>query len=196
MDRRFVGSAGLVVLLTGNGKGKTTSALGMALRARGHGMRVAVFQFIKKTCGSPRSAAPGLSGEIAALKKIGIPVRAMGSGFVWKGRRGCSGGPVAADERTARAAALGCWQACKKAMNSNRYDMLVFDEITYPVKFGWLKASEIVRAIKNRPRRLHVILTGRGAPKEFVRLADTASEVREIKHAMKKGIPPLAGIEH
>jgi cob(I)alamin adenosyltransferase len=162
---------GLLILYTGNGKGKTTAALGLVLRAWGRGMRVAVFQFIK-----PSRLR---SGEHLAAERLGIAIIPMGRG------RGRSG-PEDAQQ---------AWDRCGEAIYSGHYDMVVLDELTYPLAYGWLPMEAVLEALRGRPMPVHVVITGRNAPPELVETADLVTEMREVKHPLKKGIKAQPGIE-
>ena len=168
---------GLVIVNTGNGKGKTTAALGLMFRAWGHGMKVVMLQFIKS---SKRKC-----GEYKAAEKIGIEIVPGGAGFVFK-----------ADDTSAhQALAVKQWGLAKERISSGGYDMVVLDEITYALKFGWIGMEDLIDVLKKRPPALHVILTGRDAPQELVEFADTVMEVTDIKHHFREGIKQQPGIE-
>lgn len=162
---------GLVILYTGNGKGKTTAALGLMLRAWGRGLRVAMFQFIK-----PRRLR---SGEHLAAQRLGIAITPLGEG---RGK--------ATPEQARRG-----WVHCREAIYSGDYDLVVLDEFTYPLTYGWLPLPGVLEALRSRPPAVHVVITGRGAPAELVELADLVTEMQEVKHPLKKGIPAQPGIE-
>jgi cob(I)alamin adenosyltransferase len=173
-DRR---SKGLVIINTGNGKGKTTAALGVVLRAWGQRLRVAVFQFMKTKTAN--------FGEIKALRKIGIPIEPLGGGFTWTSK----------DLAQDRALAQAGWERCRAAIASGDYDLVVLDEITYCFTYGWLDLPEVLAALVARPAGEHVILTGRDAPAELVAFADLVTEMTEIKHPFQAGILAQKGIE-
>lgn len=170
---------GLVILNTGNGKGKTTAALGIIMRAWGRNMRVGVIQFIKNE--------NARFGEIRAAEKMGIDWQVTGSGWVFPGE----------DQTEARQKAISGWKLAQDWITSNRYDVLLLDEITYPLQFGWLDTEEVIAWIKeNKPHMLHLILTGRNAPDKLIAFADLVTEMREIKHPYnEQGIIAQAGIE-
>ncbi|MBF0134764.1 MAG: cob(I)yrinic acid a,c-diamide adenosyltransferase [Magnetococcales bacterium] len=169
---------GLVVVLTGDGKGKSSSAFGMVLRAAGWGMRVCVIQFVKgkwKT-GEERAAS--------TLKDI--TWHAMGDGFTWNTN----------DPSQDRATTRHIWNFCQEQVRSNAFDMVVWDEINFAVGMGWLTGTEVADFIRaEKPPHLHLILTGRNAAPELIEVADTVTEMREIKHAFKAGIKATRGIE-
>ena len=172
---------GLVMINTGAGKGKTTAALGVAMRALGSGMRVLVMQFLK---GSWHY------GELdAATENFGgaLEIKQLGRGFV-------KVGGAETDPEDLRLVHEG-WQQCIDAMQSGEWDVVVLDEILYAIGYGMLDAVAVAAAVKGKPEMLHVILTGRNAPAVLVELADTVTEMREVKHAYTKGILAQRGIE-
>ena len=168
---------GLIVVNTGDGKGKTTAALGLLLRAWGRGHKVVMFQFVK--------ASTGQWGEIRAAKKMGVEIIPMGDGFTWD----------STDMERTSALARGCWEAGKGHIMSGEYDMVIMDEMTYAFKYGWLDVNEIIETLRQRPPKVHVVITGRDAPAELVEAADLVSEVRNIKHPFDRGIKAQAGLE-
>jgi cob(I)alamin adenosyltransferase len=176
---------GLILINTGPGKGKTTAALGTALRAVGCGMKVLVLQFIK---GSWHY------GELDAVEAFGskfagnFEIRQMGRGFVKVG--GAEADPE--DIRLVRAA----WEEARAAIDSGAWDLVVLDEINYAISYGMLDPAEVAEALKAKPEMVHVILTGRNAHPLLVELADTVTEMREVKHAYQKGILAQRGIEY
>ena len=172
---------GLLLINTGPGKGKTTAALGTALRAMGNGMRVLMLQFLK---GSWRY------GELEAVEAFGgsFVIRQMGRGFV-------KIGGAEADPEDIRLVQEAWTEACK-AMVTGDWDMLILDEINYAISYGMLDAAEVAEALRNRPEMLHGILTGRNAHPALVELADTVTEMREIKHAYARGVLAQRGIEY
>ena len=167
---------GRIILYTGNGKGKTTAAIGLALRAFGHGMRVCVIQFIKSN---------SATGEHKAISQLGdrFQIHAMGRGFVLK--------PCGTPED--RAAAKDAIALARSKMND--CDMLILDEVNCAVDLKLLDAGEIVELVKSRPPHLHLVMTGRAAPQALIELADTATEMKNIKHAGDSGSPAVNGIE-
>ncbi|MGH2468868.1 MAG: cob(I)yrinic acid a,c-diamide adenosyltransferase, partial [Chloroflexota bacterium] len=138
----------LVIVNTGNGKGKTTAALGLLLRAWGQGLRVIMLQFIK--------AQTGNWGEIKAAKKLGIEIIPLGDGFTW----------MSNDIEHDRALAQECWARCRDVLASGSYDLVVLDEMTYCLTFGWLDSADVLDALRHRPSHTHVVITGRDAPSE------------------------------
>jgi cob(I)alamin adenosyltransferase len=172
---------GLLLINTGAGKGKTTAALGTAMRAAGNGMRVLILQFLK---GSWHY------GELDAAETLGpnFVLRQMGRGFVKVG--GAETDPE--DIRLVEAA----WDEARQAIYSGEWDMVVLDEINYAIGYHMLDATTVAEALRNRPPMVHVILTGRNAHPLLVELADTVTEMREVKHAYQKGIEAQRGIEY
>jgi cob(I)alamin adenosyltransferase len=171
---------GLLLINTGAGKGKTTAALGTAMRAAGNGMRVLVLQFLKGSWHyGELDAAERFAGELV--------IRQMGRGFVKVG--GAETDPE--DLRMVTAA----WDDAVAAMHSGEWDLLVLDEINYAIGYGMLDPVAVATALEARPPMLHVILTGRNAHPLLVDLADTVTEMRELKHAYTKGILAQRGIE-
>jgi cob(I)alamin adenosyltransferase len=171
---------GLLLINTGPGKGKTTAALGTAMRAVGNGMRVLVLQFLK---GSWHY------GELDAAETFGgnLVIRQMGRGFVKVG--GAETDPE--DVRMVEQA----WEEARAAIESGEWDMVVLDEINYAIGYKMLDPEKVAAALRNRPEMVHVILTGRNAHPLLVELADTVTEMREVKHAYQKGILAQKGIE-
>ncbi|MGO9325603.1 MAG: cob(I)yrinic acid a,c-diamide adenosyltransferase [Terracidiphilus sp.] len=176
---------GLILINTGPGKGKTTAALGTALRAVGCGMKVLVLQFIKGSWHyGELDVAETLGGNFAG----NFVIRQMGRGFVKIG--GADADPE--DIRLVQAA----WEEARDAINSGVWDLVVLDEINYAISYGMLDPQVVAEALKAKPEMVHVILTGRNAHPLLVELADTVTEMREIKHAYQKGILAQRGIEY
>lgn len=171
---------GLILVNTGDGKGKTTAALGMALRAWGQGMKVLVLQFIK---------GGWKYGELKAAEKIGpdFEMRQMGEGFI-KG----PGDQSLEEHRHAAAEAL---EAAKTEISSGKYDLIILDEILYAIHYGLVALDDALELMAKKPDRLHLVLTGRNAPPEIIEQADLVTEMKEIKHHYNKGIPAQKGIE-
>ena len=172
---------GLILIHTGPGKGKTTAAMGTALRAVGNGMKVLMIQFLK---GSWHY------GELDAVQAFGpnFVLKQMGRGFVKIG--GAETDPE--DVRLVRDA----WAEAREAIYSGEWDMVVLDEINYAIGYGMLDPAVVAEALRGRPEMVHVILTGRNAHSLLVELADTVTEMREVKHAYQKGILAQRGIEY
>ncbi|MBO20623.1 MAG: cob(I)yrinic acid a,c-diamide adenosyltransferase [SAR202 cluster bacterium] len=168
---------GLVIVNTGRGKGKTTAAMGVVVRAWGRGMRVIMLQFIKHSTAN--------FGEQRAAQKMGIEMRAMGDGFTWRSK----------DLEQSAELAREHWEDCKKVIASGEYDLVVLDEFTYPMHYGWLDTEEVIEVLKARPEMLHVIITGRNAPEALVEYADLVTEMQVVKHPYQQGIKAQPGIE-
>jgi cob(I)alamin adenosyltransferase len=167
----------LVILNTGNGKGKSTAAFGVVLRAWGRGWNIAVLQFVKSKTNN--------YGERRAAKKLGIEWHALGDGWTWTSKD---------IERTGEMAREG-WQQALPYLTSGEYDLVVLDELTYTMKYGWITVEEVIEALRTRHERTHVIVTGRNAPPELVEFADLVTEMTEIRHPYKAGIKAQPGIE-
>jgi cob(I)alamin adenosyltransferase len=167
---------GLIIVNTGNGKGKTTAALGLAMRAVGAGLRVVMIQFIK---------GRWKTGEQASAKKLGFELKPMGEGFTW----------ITQDRERDIAKAEAAWDYGKQCMASGNYDLVIFDEMNIVLDYGYLDLQSVIATLKNRAKTLHVALTGRRAKEEVIAIADLATEMRLIKHPYKKGIKAQRGIE-
>jgi len=172
---------GLIIVNTGPGKGKTTAAMGTALRAVGQGMKVLMLQFLK---GSWHY------GELDAVKAFGdrFEMKQMGRGFVKVG--GAETDPE--DVRMVEAA----WAEAEEAIRSGKWDLVVLDEINYAIGYHMLDVEKVVAALLAKPEMVHVILTGRNAHPKIVELADTVTEMRQVKHAYEKGVMAQRGIEY
>jgi cob(I)alamin adenosyltransferase len=169
---------GLLIVNTGHGKGKTTAALGILLRAAGRGMRVGMFQFIK--------SAKNPYGEHTAAALLGVEIVPLGDGFTWLSEN------IAED----RALAERGWERCREALARGEYDVLILDELTYALKYGWLDTDAVIAAIRARPVGTHVVVTGRDAPDALVAAADLVTEMRLVKHPYREqGIGAQPGIE-
>jgi cob(I)alamin adenosyltransferase len=166
---------GLVIVNTGTGKGKTTASMGMMLRAWGHDQRVVVLQFIKHAS----------VGEHRAAQRMDIEMVAGGAGFTFRGQ----------SEEKNELMTKELWKVAAEKIGSGSYDTVILDELTYALNYGWVALDEVLDTIRQRPGHVHIIITGRGAPQALIDLADTASEINEIKHAHRKGIKAQAGIE-
>jgi cob(I)alamin adenosyltransferase len=173
---------GLIVVITGNGKGKTTSALGMALRACGHGLRVCIIQFMKGDL---------YAGEWDGIKKMdcAIELHATGKGFC-----GIQGNPYPWEEH--RANAQDAVDLVNEKIASGCHDIIILDEINNALKLKLVDLDQVLDILRNKPPLLHLILTGRDAHPEVIELADTVSEINEIKHAYRKEIEPQPGIDY
>jgi len=171
---------GLLIVHTGNGKGKTTCALGLMMRAAGRGLKCCMIQFMK--------SRNDRYGEHVSAEKLGIEVHTMGDGFTWDTKNPDQ------DIKTAR----DTWGLCIEKLRSGDYDMLVFDELVYVLSYEWLPLDEILRELKaaraSQPA-LHIVVTGRDAPAELIEAADLVTEMTEIKHPFNAGIRAQQGIE-
>jgi cob(I)alamin adenosyltransferase len=170
---------GLVMINTGNGKGKTTAAIGLLLRAWGHDMKVVMLQFIKNKKSN--------YGEHRAARRLGIEIIAGGAGFVRPGRT--------KDPEKSALLSRKLWDLAKEKISSGTYNMVILDELSYPLQFGWLSVEEVIEVLKHRPEQLHVVITGRGVPDTLIDFADMVTEVKEIKHHFRQGIKAQPGIE-
>ncbi len=173
---------GLVVVITGNGKGKTTSALGISLRACGHGMRVCIIQFMKGDL---------YAGEWDGIKKMdcAIELHTTGKGFC-----GIQGNPYPWKEH--RANAQDAIDLVHEKMASGAFDLLILDEINNALKLKLIDLEQLLEILHDKPPLMHLVLTGRDAHPQVIELADTVSEVVEIKHSYRKGIEPQPGIDY
>jgi len=169
---------GLLIVHTGKGKGKTTAAIGMLLRAWGRGMRVCVIQFIK--------AETGKWGEVKAAQKLGIEWHITGDGFTWLSKD---------MDETIQKVRKG-WQLAQEKIASNEYDIILLDEFTYPLHYGWIEIAEVLAWLQaNKPDGLHLVITGRDAPPELMAYADLVTEMTSVKHPHEQGIKAQPGIE-
>lgn len=168
---------GILLVLTGNGKGKSSSAFGMVARALGHGMRVAVAQFIKGRADT---------GEEAFFRlHKNCQWHVLGEGFTWETQH------LARDTETAERG----WQVVQGLLKNEMINLVVIDELTYPLKYGWLDTDLVLADIKNRPDHQHVVITGRNASQKLCDLADTVSEIADKKHAFRAGIGAQKGVD-
>src|SRR6266705_1682372 len=172
---------GLIIVNTGPGKGKTTAAMGTALRAVGQGMRVLMLQFLK---GSWHY------GELDAVKAFGdkFILKQMGRGFVKVGAEK----PDPEDVRMVEEA----WAEAEKAIQSGEWDLIILDEINYAIGYKMLNPAKVVAALKAKPEQVHIILTGRNAHASIIEIADTVTEMKQVKHAYEKGVLAQRGIEY
>ena len=172
---------GLLIVHTGDGKGKSTAAFGLALRAFGrthvHHQQVRIFQFMK--------VPSARFGEHRMFEQLGLRIEGLGDGFSWKSQD---------LERSAQLARDG-WLKARDAILSGECFMVTLDELTYPLIYGWLPLDDVLDTLRQRPRHVHVVITGRRCPPEIVELADTVTEMTLVKHAFKAGIPAQRGIE-
>jgi cob(I)alamin adenosyltransferase len=168
---------GLVIVITGNGKGKTTSGFGTVLRAVGHGLTAGVVQFIKGDWDC---------GERNILEKLGVNFTVMATGFTWDTQ----------DKSADIAAAEKAWQASERLLKDDSINLVLLDELTYMIAYKYLSLDTVIQALNNRPTHQHVIITGRGCHRQLIELADTVSEVQPIKHAFDSGIKAQQGIDY
>ena len=170
---------GLLIVFTGNGKGKTTAALGMAMRAAGHGMPVLVLQFIK---------GAWAYGELSSFEKTGdVILKPLGTGFTWK--------KESLDEDR-RLAAVG-WAEAVSEMERGYYRMIVLDELNVVLSYGLLPLDTVLDSLRNRPEGLHVVVTGRGAPEDLIEIADLVTEMKQVKHPYHdRGLKAQKGVEY
>lgn len=167
---------GLLLVITGNGKGKSTSGFGTVARAVGHGLTCGVAQFIKGTWDC---------GERNLLSQHDVVFHVMATGFTWETQ----------NKETDTVAAQEIWQECKKMLADDNLDLVLLDELTYMVSYGYIDLDEVVEALNNRPSMQSVVITGRGAHRTLVEMADTVSEVKSVKHAFDSGVKALKGID-
>ncbi|MBU9809156.1 cob(I)yrinic acid a,c-diamide adenosyltransferase [Rahnella sp. C60] len=167
---------GILIVFTGNGKGKTTAAFGTVTRAVGHGMRAAVIQFIK---------GEWPNGEKNLLEPHGVEFQVMATGFTWETQ----------NKETDTEACQAVWQHGKRMLADTSLDLVVLDELTYMVSFGYLDLQEVIEALNTRPAHQTVIITGRGCHRDLLEMADTVSELRPVKHAFDAGIMAQQGID-
>lgn len=171
---------GLLMVNTGDGKGKTTAALGVLIRAAGRGMNCCLIQFMK--------SKNDRYGEHESLEKLGVEVHTMGDGFTWDTN------DKAQDIKTSEET----WQLCLEKMNSGEYDLLVFDELVYVLSYGFLDEDKVLAAIESVRKKqphLHIIVSGRNASEKLIAAADLVTEMKEIKHPFHAGIYAQQGIE-
>lgn len=169
---------GLLLILTGNGKGKSSSAFGMLARSVGHGLRCAVVQFIKGTweCGER------LLFEDSPLVEFHI----MGTGFTWETQ----------NRQTDIAAAEAAWSKAEALLADEATDLVILDELTYMLTYGYLDKVMVLKALRERPARQHVVVTGRNASRELLEMADTVSEVNQVRHAFNHGVKAQKGLDY
>jgi cob(I)alamin adenosyltransferase len=167
----------VVIVNTGDGKGKSTAAFGTALRAVSRGWKVCVVQFIK--------SGRWKVGERDAAMRLGVEWWTIGDGFTWD----------SPDMERTEAVAHEAWKVAQEKIQSGAFGLVVLDEITYPMNWGWIPSSEVAAVIRSRPASVNIIATGRGAPSELIEVADTVTEMRNQKHAFDQGIQALRGID-
>lgn len=167
----------VVIVNTGDGKGKSTAAFGTVLRAVARGWKVCVIQFLK----SDRWKV----GEKDMATRLGVEWWTIGDGFTWDSR----------DMERTEAIAREAWRVAREKIQSGDYGLVVLDEITYPMNWGWISTAEVIATIAARPVSVNVIATGREAPPELIEVADTVTEMRKHKHAFDRGVKAIRGID-
>lgn len=167
----------LVIVNTGDGKGKSTAAFGVTMRAVALGWPVAVIQFLKSDKWEV--------GEEAVARRLGVEWARTGDGFSW----------LSDDLERSQALAAAAWDLAKDRLAAGRHRLIVLDEITYPMSWGWIPTAEVVAAIRERPERTNVIATGRHAPAPLIEVADSVTEMVKVKHAYDSGVPAMRGID-
>jgi cob(I)alamin adenosyltransferase len=173
-----VAAPSVVVVNTGHGKGKTTAAMGTLIRAVARGWKVCVIQFIK--------SGQWRAGEEQVARQLGVDWWTLGDGFTWDSE----------DLDRSEAISKSAWEAAKDKISSGGHDVVVLDEITYPMNWGWISSEEVAAAIRTRPRHVNVIATGRDAPPELVDVADTVTEMVNVRHAYDRGVRARRGIDY
>ena len=168
----------LVLVNTGDGKGKSSAAFGVVMRAVARGWKVAVVQFLK--------SGDWHVGEEDVSRQLGVDFWAEGEGFTWE-----------SDDLTRdQALAQAGWEHAKAIINSGDYRLVVLDEVTYPINWGWIDGDDVVATFRNRPETVSIVATGRDAPTALVDIADTVTEMRKVKHAFDAGIAAKKGIDY
>lgn len=173
---------GVLVVNTGNGKGKSSAAFGVVARAIGHGMKVAVVQFVK---GRSDTGEEGFYRRIGELLPGSVTWHVSGEGFTWETQ----------DSARDVAAAQAAWALAAKFLADPEIGLVVLDEFTYTLKYGWLEIAPVLEALAARPRMQHVIITGRAAPDALVEAADTVTDMTMVKHAFRAGVKAMPGLE-
>ena len=168
----------LVLVNTGDGKGKSTSAFGTAMRAVARGWKVGIIQFVK--------SGEWKVGEEEIGRRLGMDWWALGDGFTWD----------SPDMEESEAIAREGWRVARERIESGEYDLMVLDEITYPINWGWIDLIEMIDVVNDRPETVNLIFTGRDAPKELIEVADTVTEMRNVKHAFDRGVMARRGIDY
>ena len=167
----------LVLVNTGDGKGKSTAAFGVVMRGVARGWRVCVVQFIKSD--------KWKVGEEAVGRQLGVEWLKGGDGFTWE----------SPDLDQSRGRGVAAWALAASVIAGGEYELVVLDEITYPLNYGWLEIEAVVAAIRERPEHVNIVATGRNAPAALVDVADTVTEMRKVKHAFDRGIRARRGLD-
>ena len=168
----------IVLVNTGHGKGKSSAAFGVMARGWARGWNVVVVQFLK--------SEKWKAGERKLAEHLGIEWYTLGDGFTWE----------STDLEETAAKGRHAWAVAAELLASGRYDMVLLDEVTYAMKYGWVPVADVVAAVVGRSPKTNVVLTGRDAPPEIIEIADTVTEMTKIKHAYDQGIPARKGIEY
>ena len=176
--RATVRESSLVLVNTGDGKGKSTAAFGTAIRAVARGWKVGVIQFLK--------SGEWHVGEETIGNQLGIDWWTLGDGFTWDSEN------MEESEAIAREA----WEVAKEKIGSGQYDLVVLDEVTYPINWGWIALDDVLAAVSRRPDNVNLILTGRDAPPQLIDVADTVTEMVKVKHAFDRGVMARRGIDY
>lgn len=178
-DHAPIDGRGLLLVNTGDGKGKSTAALGLGMRAAGHGLRVVMLQFMK-------DPEKWRVGEWAAAERLpAMTIEPLGAGFTWEHES------LEADIAAARRA----WERCRTVLSDPNVDVVILDELSYVVDYGFLEIDEVLPPILARPAHQHVVVTGRNAHPRLIEAADTVTEMRNVKHVFDRGVPSVKGIE-
>ena len=172
-----VTASSIVIVNTGDGKGKTTAALGTAMRAVARGWRVCVIQFLKSN--------KWKVGEEKSGTALGFEWWSIGDGFTWDSK----------DMDETEAVARAAWDTAAAKIGSGDYGLVVLDEITYPINWGWIPGEDVARVIRERPAHVNVVATGRDAPASLLEIADTVTEMTNVRHAYDRGVRAIKGID-
>jgi cob(I)alamin adenosyltransferase len=175
---RLRNAKSLVLVNTGNGKGKSSAAFGVMARAVARGWKVAVLQFIK--------SGDWKVGEETVGRQLGVDWRALGDGFTWDTDN------IAGDKSNAAAA----WAVARGVIEAGEHDLVILDELTYLINWEWVDLTEVLATIRDRPPHVNIVVTGRDAPQALIDLADTVTEMRQVKHAYDQGIAAKRGIDY
>lgn len=169
---------GVIVITTGNGKGKSSSGFGMVARALGHGMKVGIVQFIKGAMST---------GEESFFRRFPdeVEYHVMGDGFTWNTQD---------REQDVKTATLA-WEKAKRMLNDKSYDLILLDELNIVLKYQYLPIDDVINDLQSRPEMQHVVITGRAAKDELIEIADTVTEMKDVKHAFRSGIKAQKGVE-
>jgi cob(I)alamin adenosyltransferase len=171
------GQRSLVLVNTGDGKGKSTAAFGVVMRGVARGWRVCVIQFIKSD--------KWKVGEEKVARSLGVDWLKGGDGFTWE----------SPDLDESRGRAVAAWELAAATIAAGGHELVVLDEVTYPVNYGWIAIEDVLNAIRSRPEHVNIVATGRNAPGQLVELADTVTEMRNVKHAFDRGIRARRGLD-